>query len=130
MDCRAGGRLLGSACEFFASLTADLAARVRHWIQYDTPDENGVSYRDHMKQARVPVEDPALPLAGEHLWDWFLELDAGRSSGFGLNPLSYSEIAAWAALSGAQPSSWEVTALKRMDAARLSAKPLNGGKNG
>lgn len=57
-----------------------------------------------------------------YLWGWFIELASARTSnGFGLNPISYVEIAAWARLTGREPSPWEVSLLKRMDGAALAA---------
>lgn len=64
--------------------------------------------------------DPPWPL--EHLWEWFAELAAARTgNGFGPNPISYAEIASWAALRCAAPSAWEVSLLRRMDSAWLMA---------
>jgi len=49
-------------------------------------------------------------------------LDSGRGgNGFGANPLSWSEIKAWAELTGNDLREWETRMLKRMDAARLEA---------
>lgn len=61
------------------------------------------------------------PLALEHVWNWFSDLCGARTSnGFGLNPITFSEIAAWAQLTGNAPSSWEVSLLKRLDLAYLA----------
>jgi hypothetical protein len=47
------------------------------------------------------LEGPELPLEVRHIWDWYNELDLGRSSnGFGPNPISYTEIRSWAQLTG------------------------------
>lgn len=58
-----------------------------------------------------------MPWAAEHVWTWFCELTATRrSNGFGgLEPIDHKEIAAWAALTGADPTPWEVRTLRRMD---------------
>lgn len=45
---------------------------------------------------------------------------ARTSNGFGLNPLSFAEIQAWAALTGADPTPWEVSLLKRLDGVTLA----------
>jgi len=61
-----------------------------------------------------------MPEVLVYLWDWFLQLDNARGgSGFGINPISYSEIQAWAQLLGIRPEPWEVEALKRVDAVRI-----------
>jgi hypothetical protein len=57
------------------------------------------------------------------VWGWFWALHARRSSGFAPNPISYADIAAWAALMGARPSPWEVWLITRLDDAFLSRKP-------
>lgn len=38
----------------------------------------------------------------------------------GANPISYLEIDAWARLTGCAPSPWEVSVLRRMDAATMT----------
>lgn len=64
---------------------------------------------------------PELPCQIEHLWSWFRELAAARTgNGYGPNPIAWTEIAAWAALTGARPTPWEVAALKALDAEYLA----------
>jgi hypothetical protein len=55
------------------------------------------------------------------LWEWFADLSRRRSNG-GLapNPVSFSEIDAWARLTGTAPTPWEVSVLTRLDDALLS----------
>jgi hypothetical protein len=61
-----------------------------------------------------------MPDAMVYLWIWFCELDAGRGgNGFGLNPLSYSEIQAWTQLKRVDLAPWEVEAIKRIDSVRI-----------
>jgi hypothetical protein len=61
-----------------------------------------------------------MPAEVGYLWGWFLELDGARgSNGFGLNPLSYSEIQAWATLMRVTLAPWEVEAIKRIDSVRI-----------
>jgi hypothetical protein len=58
--------------------------------------------------------DPPLEL--EHIWRWYCELGSARTSnGFGLNPLPYTEIQAYADLSGIRMTPWEVGLIKRLD---------------
>jgi hypothetical protein len=70
---------------------------------------------------------PAIPAAGELVWEWFMDLDAGRQSGMQANPISWSEIKAWQELTGHSPSGWQLSAIRAMDNARLEwlAKPTN-----
>lgn len=67
-------------------------------------------------------------IARSYVGGWFGELSGARSSnGFGVNPVSYAEIDAWARLTGRHPSFLEVSALRRLDAAYLS---IMGRKDG
>ncbi|WP_011580569.1 MULTISPECIES: phage tail assembly chaperone [Chelativorans] len=60
-----------------------------------------------------------------HLWEWFWELSAARSQGFsGPNPISYSEIADWAELTGNLIRRVEIAIIRKMDAAFLSANAV------
>lgn len=59
---------------------------------------------------------PPAPPAGRHLLDWFNELSASRSgNGYGPNPISYSELLAWARLTHRRPSPGEIAILRRLD---------------
>jgi hypothetical protein len=72
------------------------------------------------KKPKQLAEIPEMPGVLMYLWDWFCALDSGRGgNGFGLNPLSYSEIQAWATLMQVQLAPWEVDAIKRIDAVRI-----------
>lgn len=67
---------------------------------------------------QTPLEliDPGCPALVEHVWFWFLDLSRSRGgSGFGANALSFSEIAAWCALSGERPSPYEVELIRALD---------------
>ena len=55
------------------------------------------------------------------LWSWFMELNESRTStGFGMNPISYSDIFAYFNLQGITPHKWEVDTLRRLDREVLS----------
>lgn len=57
-----------------------------------------------------------------------MALDATRgSNGFGPNPITYSEIAAWRSLTGARPTEREVEALRAIDGAFLSEMAKRNG---
>lgn len=67
------------------------------------------------------------PLGGEHIVDLFWRLCSARtSSGFGLNPLSYTEIEAFDRLNRLRLLPSEVEFLKQMDAAYLRAVNVDG----
>lgn len=58
-----------------------------------------------------------LPEELRYLWHWFIELHNSRGAGLaGLDPISYSEIEAWSRLTGNEPETWEIQAIKRIDA--------------
>ena len=68
--------------------------------------------------------DPPLEL--EQVWRWYCELGSARTSnGFGLNPLSYTEIKAYADLTGVRMTPWEITLLKRLDTVTLKGQKTN-----
>lgn len=98
-----------------------LCAAVKAVTELDTPRKNGTTLRQNLEQAGQPIDVPELPLAGWHLWDWFWDLHQARGGGFGPAPLSYAEIEAWARLQLAHPRPWEVSVLRLMDGAYLSA---------
>lgn len=87
--------------------------------------EDGKSWREHLealvKRGRKPQSDldgPDIPLEGVHVWKWFSELEQTRSmSRYGMGPLTYTEIDAWARLTRRTPEVWEVDALMTMDVA-------------
>lgn len=43
----------------------------------------------------------------------------------GANPITYPDIDAWARLTGCAPTGWEVSVLRRMDAASMAASAKN-----
>lgn len=78
------------------------------------------------------LQGPGLPAEAAYLWEWFLELSAARpSGGFGPSAIAYSEILAWAQLTGRRPVPWEVRWIGHLDrvwmAAGEKAKPAAGG---
>lgn len=78
-----------------------------------TPEELGFA---------LPEEAvPDVPENGEYLWAWFQELSSGRgNNGFGVLPLSWADMDAWARLTGNQPEPWETAILRSMDGAFLA----------
>ena len=77
-----------------------------------------------MRAGRKPPEaltGPEIPDEVAYLWQWFCELDLARRYGkLGPDPISYSEIGAWAALTDRQPLPHEVEALVMIDLAMRS----------
>ncbi|WP_448508786.1 phage tail assembly chaperone [Immundisolibacter sp.] len=86
--------------------------------------KDGTTLRDHLLMAYrssgvLPeelAEAPELPEVARHIWGWFLELNSARSgNGFGISPISYSEIVAWSKLTETVIEPWEVKALRVID---------------
>lgn len=86
-------------------------------------DKQGVTLRAHLQQVakvtgHTPPDliEPPFPDRASHIWQAFVELHAGRSySGGGPNPLSWSEMLAWATLMGLGLKEWEIRAIKALD---------------
>lgn len=62
---------------------------------------------------------PELPYWAEHIWEWFIELDAARQVGMTANPISFQEIAAWDSLMRHGVTDFEVSCLRALDVVRL-----------
>lgn len=61
---------------------------------------------------------PPIPAAVQHIWDWFCELSASRSgNGMGANPIAWTEIEAWARLTGRLLAPRDVQAIAALDQA-------------
>lgn len=73
----------------------------------------------------LPLElerEEEVPDEVAYIWAWFQELHAARgSSGFAPSPISYSEIFAWAQLTGREPEPWEIQVLKDIDMVYLGS---------
>jgi hypothetical protein len=61
------------------------------------------------------LEQPDFPEHLKHVWNYFQELCGARQVGMALNPLSYSEMAAWDNLTGAGVTPKEVQIIKALD---------------
>lgn len=114
--------------------------------------DDGSTNRDHLEAAarqprnskareaaRAKLNGSALPACILYLWRWFLDLHNGRpSGGFGPGAITYSDMHAWAALTGNRPTPWDVETIKQLDyaylkhsadQARKSRKKKNKGSN-
>lgn len=95
--------------------------------------EEGASKRAHLEQAAKQTGQTLAAVLGRenllecpHLlteyWGMFTELNAARGgNGFGPNPISHAEIAAFAALHGVALAGWEVRVLRMLDSLYLHA---------
>jgi hypothetical protein len=56
------------------------------------------------------------------LWNAFVELHEGRgSNGYGPNPITWQDLAAWQSISGVTLTAWEVSAIRALDSVALAA---------
>ncbi len=77
--------------------------------------EDGKSVRERSPTIEYPAVD--IPSAAVFVWPAFWEINEGRQVGMGFNPLSFSEIDAWARLIGFVLTPDEVRWIKYMDMA-------------
>lgn len=65
-----------------------------------------------------------LPEPVKECWYWFLALNSTRASGFGMSPISYTEMHHFFMLKGIEPSEQEIDVIKMFDhiAIEFSAK--------
>lgn len=73
-----------------------------------------------MPEQLEPVETPVQLL---YLWEWYLEISAGRnySAMGGPLPISSTEILSWCGLSGATLEKWELRTIRALDRAERMA---------
>ena len=89
----------------------------------DKSDKNGSSLKAHLMKVwnstgKMPqkLDAPYFPSAVAYVWTWFNELSNARvSTGFGVSPITYSEILAWSQLTDSEPTPWEVAVIKMLD---------------
>jgi hypothetical protein len=61
---------------------------------------------------------PDIPAALSHIWEWFCELSGARSgNGGGPNPIAYTEIEAWARVTGRLIAPRDVHGIMALDSA-------------
>ncbi len=63
-----------------------------------------------------------LPDSMQYVWTWFIDLHNARTSnGFGLNPITYSDMKAYFDLHGIDVADWQVSLIKQLDNVALNA---------
>jgi len=99
-----------------------------HQFKLNKTDKDGISQREHLEQVQKQtgrrieeLESPTpFPTLLSHVWSAFCTLSNTRTAGYsGPNAISYYEIKAWKDLTDTPLKSWEVEALKRLDAVYL-----------
>lgn len=61
--------------------------------------------------------DLELPEHLAYLWGWFGELNSKRTAGMTIDPITWTEIQAWARMLHRRPLQWELRAISGIDAA-------------
>lgn len=61
-----------------------------------------------------------MPKTLQYIWQWFLELNATRPSGFGIGNIQYLEMQAYFNLHHITPEAWEIGVLKLFDSIAVS----------
>jgi hypothetical protein len=81
-----------------------------------------VTRQEYNQQAGAQTpEQPTVPICGQHIWDWWWELNARRPPGFdSLAPLSYTEILSWIFLTGKALKYTDIGLLIEMDNAWIN----------
>ena len=75
--------------------------------------------RGHIKAP----QPPKLPPEVVHIWNTFVQLAAARGgSGFGPQPISYTEIEAFSRVMDMPLAPWEVAAIRALDDAYFEVK--------
>ena len=64
-----------------------------------------------------PLAGPEVPWAGRRVWSIFLELNATRTTGMGVNPIGMLEIQTWSRLHREPIRPFELTIIRAMDSA-------------
>lgn len=102
----------------------------RREFTLDSAQSDGSTLRQHAKviqqaTGEIPEEYQSLPFPSiiGYVWGWFIDLSRSRSSsGFGHNPLSYTEIQAWSQLTGVAPDTIEIQAIMALDLVYMSVQ--------
>lgn len=98
------------------------------------PDKKGVTPLARLEDVErrtgkrpALLDGPPFPQSLEYVWEWFDELsDARRTGDFGVASLTYSDIDAWARLTGQHPSPYDVRLLIDLD--RTYRKAIHDGR--
>ena len=96
-----------------------------HTFKLNRPTGKSATEREHLEQVQkqtgkvISDLEPEIefPNVLSHVWSAFVSLSNSRSVGFsGPNPLTYPDIKAWIEITGTPLKSWEVEAIKQLDA--------------
>jgi hypothetical protein len=113
-------RLLETAATFWNAITDQLASCITYTVEWLTKKEDGRTKVEEWEDfGQTPPEPPEVPQCAAHVWQWFHEVSSQRQTG--PESLSWSDLRAWAELSGSQPTPQEIGLLVAMDRAFVGA---------
>lgn len=101
----------------------DLKEYAEYTFRMNFPDKDGLSEKARLEQIQEQIGEeipelvePPFPEELNHYWLTFLELHSARGSGEnGPDPISYTEILSWSALTKLEPSMRELTCIRTLD---------------
>lgn len=68
------------------------------------------------------MQAPEFPVSLAYVWQWFIGLHNARgSSGFGANPITWPDMAAFFGLHRIRPSTFELDLIKRLDSVAMKS---------
>ena len=106
-------------------MTGCLTEALVLYIDMNSPLKEGGSKKEHLlriekQSGREMIHDELfIPMAGQHIWEWFWEINQFRQSGMGLSAVPQSEIKAWKENMEVDIDPWEIKILCAMDSAFL-----------
>lgn len=100
----------------------------------DALEKFGYVERDRKRAQREEEEEakrPKPPEGFEFVWEWYFELAQSRQqTGFGVSPISWQEMDAWARITGVTLYPWLAMCFRAMDQAWLKVAAERSRKNG
>lgn len=101
-----------------------------HEFSLSKSDDKGITRREHLEQVKKATKRDPEGLENPHefpkllnlVWSFFIQLSQSRTAGFsGPNPITYTEIQAWANLTQTRLNPYDVGIIKRLDSIYLKA---------
>ena len=104
---------------FLYGLEAELLKEAEYYWEIRLPDKDGSSKLGdadkYMAWGDIPdwIENPpSIPLIFDHVWHWFLSLNASRQAD---NLISFSDMKAYFDMIDATPSRWDLSLIQMLD---------------
>lgn len=118
-----GPGVFGKCCKFYQGLKKALLEYAENEKLMGAVHPIGGTLKDQLESAwlQTGVKPPELievecPDSIHHVWRWFLTLQKRRGTGgMSINPISFQDIAAWASLTGNDPTPFEVECICDLD---------------